>query len=221
MLVILQGVLVRYGALLTALVFSGFFALALLALVFRDRAPVRPLFCLFVVTLVLGSSLTAIQPIPVVNANEYTAIAPERNTHYGLRVVDEDGKELPYDPKAMRPNLQNEELAENIGKEQNGSEKTQISYTRAERTRVAAFLLREAREYRQDVQAGSNPLELFSFPPHHVRGHWSAAELRNYSEFVGVRVYRMEVTFRDGGRETVVTDSNRVYEYRPTNTTSR
>lgn len=220
MFVVLPEFLAPYGTLLAASVFVGFFVVALLAFVFRNRRGVRPLFGLFLVTLLLGSSLTAIQPTPIFNANEYTTTAPEQYDHYDLRVVDEDGNELAYDPAAMRPNLQNEELAENIGKPVTGSEKTQLAYTDAERAESAAFLLREAQEYRQRVESGPDPLALLAFPPHHLRGHWSATELRTYSNFVGIRVYRMHVTFTDDGRETVVNSETLVYEYSTSNTTS-
>jgi hypothetical protein len=215
-----NGILSQYGSLPAIAVFFGFFAVALVALMLRDRKHIRPLFGLFIVTLILGSSLTAIQPIPVINANEYTVISPEQYTHYDLRVVDADGDELPYDPRAMRPNLQNEELAENLGKKRTGSNKTEIAYTRAERRQISGFLLEEAREYRHDVKTGSYPRSVFTFPPHHVRGHWSASDLSNTSEFVGIRVYRMDVTFRNRGREAVVNDEELVYEFREGDTDS-
>lgn len=212
---VLVEYLVRHGGFFSAAVFWGFFAVSALVLLLRDREEVRRTYVVLLLVALLGSSLTGLQPIPLVNANEYTSVSSEQYVHYDLRVVDADGRELPYDPQAMRPAIQNEELAENMGEVNVGSEKTEISYTEAERRAMAAFLLREASEYRTDVEAGWNPLSVFRFPPHHLRGHWSAEELAGYSEFVGIRIYRIEVTFTDDGRRTIEGDSELVYEYRP------
>lgn len=204
---------VQHGTVIKAIFFGLFFGGALVALVLRRRGSVRTAFVVCVLLLVLGSGLTGLQPIPIVNANEYSRIAPGLYEHYDLRVVDADGNELPYDPRAMRPAIQNEELAENIGRVDSGSEKTDVVYTPAERRDVSAFLLANAREYRQSVTAGGDPLSVLKFPPHHLRGHWSAEELEGYSTFVAIRVYRVEVTFTDDGTRTVVGEERLVYEY--------
>lgn len=204
---------VQHGTLISGVFFVVFFGGSLVALALRSREPVRSAYVVCVLLLVLGSGLTGLQPIPIVNANEYSKVAPEEYEHYDLRVVDADGRELPYDPRAMRPAIQNEELAENIGRPDTGSAKTDVVYTPTERREVARFLLANAREYRQRVVAGGDLLGVLKFPPHHLRGHWTAEELADYSEFVAVRVYRVEVGFTDDGRQAVVQEEQLVYEY--------
>jgi hypothetical protein len=209
-------IFVQYGTLLTTIVFCGFFSISLVALVFRDHEMVRQLYVVFLLCLVLGSSLTGLQPIPIVNAHEYSSVASEQYTHYDLRVVDTEGRELPYDPRAVRPAIQVEELAAIMAK---GDVNTsQVSYTPSQRREMAAFLLRSAREYRRGLDAGQEPLaalvSALKFPPHHLRGHWTAKELSEFSRFVAIRVYRIEVTFAENGRRAVTGDETLVYEYR-------
>ena len=212
---LLSEVFVRFGTLLKIAVFVGFFVASLAALAFRNREVVRRSYVVFLLCLLLGSSLTGLQPIPIVNANEYSSVSPERYTHYDLRVVNADGDELPYDPAAMRPAIQNEELAENMGKVGVGSNKTRVAYTPSQRREMAAFLLRNAREYRDGLDAGWDPLAALAFPPHHLRDHWTAGELDGFSKFVAIRIYRIEVTFAENGRRTVTDEAELVYEYRP------
>ena len=209
----ISDIFVQFGTLLKIAVFFGFFVVSLVALVFRNREVVRRSYVAIILCLLLGSSLTGLQPIPVVNANEYSSVSSERYIHYDLRVVDIDGRELPYDPPAMRPAIQNEELAENMGKVGVGSNKTQLAYTPSQRREMAAFLLRNAREYRRQIDPGWDPLASLAFPPHHLRNHWTSEELNEFSRFVAIRVYRIEVTFTKDGRRVVTDGEQLVYEY--------
>lgn len=211
---VIVEVISRYSALVSAAVFFGFFAISIVALIFRDREVVRRSYVGFLLCLLIGSSLTGLQPIPIVHAHEYSGIAPEQHVHYDLRVVGEDGNELPYDPQAMPPVIQNEELAANMGKVGDGSERTQITYTPSQRREVAAFLLENAREYRRQLEGGRNPLTALTFPPHNLRDRWTVKELNRVSRFVGIRVYRVEMTFTSDGRRVVVDREKLVYEYR-------
>lgn len=222
-----SAIFAQYGVLLATLVFVVFFASWFAAFVFRDRLlTYRPymvgIFCLVLV----GSTLTGLQPTPIHHVNEYSSVAPTEDVHYDIRVVDADGTEIPYDPRAMRPNLQNEEIAENIAKVGVGSQKTDLAYTESERDVMAAFLFDEALEHRRHVVAERDYLRPVRFPPHHLRNrlvekadnYWTTDQLDDYAPFVALRIYRMHVVIAEDGSEVTVADERLVYEYRPGDT---
>ena len=197
----------RYRDHVAALLFVGFFAAAAVVLA---RGADERLRTAFVGCLLLGLAvpgITGLEPYPFVDMREFTTPASQSETAYEIRVVDEDGAELSYDPRAAPPMIdatlrtQGERMVEEY----------RASTCRA----VAAHLLEEAREYRSTVE-DRPPLsaELFDFPHHKIAFRWTPDDLDDRAAFVGVRVYRISMTTSEDGRTVESRTETRVVDVR-------
>jgi len=212
---LLAGFLADFETALSASVFYGFFVMSLVALAFREHDLIRRSYVVVLLCLLLATSLTAFEPIPLRDVHEYSSVSSEQRTHYEVRVVDAEGDELPYDPLAVPPAREATSLGI-VGENMVAGPDARTTYTPSQRREVARYLLRSAREYRRRLKAGRRrPATALAFPAHYLRDYWTTDELRDYSRFVAIRVYRTEVTFSENGQRPVVLDEESVYTYRP------
>lgn len=172
----------------------------------------------FVVAMLIGLFVPTVSGIlfpPFANWYFFTSPAESTNTGYQVFVVDETGNELRYSPYAAAP-----------GKADTQGERIITEYDAETDCQTAAFLLRQAREHRANIQDGLSPLEYIRYrgilgrapyrSPNDVS--WTQDELQRFNTFVGIRVYTINVTTSADGTE--ITDMNRAlsFEYRPNNT---
>ncbi|MFC7020863.1 MULTISPECIES: hypothetical protein [Haloarcula] len=212
-------VLRAYAGLVLPLIFFGFFAVVGLALLFNRRPEVRRTFAVgFVVVFLLCQvSLVPLTVPPLTTYHKFSNTWDQERVEYEFRVVDENGQEIPFDSKSTlafegirMSRLHHQMLTE---------------YSEAENQEVARFLLQSSREYRGELEAGGGRNALVwsdggvklrhavNFPAHGHVGTWTPAELRQYGEFVGLRLYRVEIETSADGSEVVSKSETVVFEY--------
>lgn len=159
----------------------------LLMLALADRRFARRLWlggflsALLVVT-VLGAPI-----VPVVDMHKFAEPTPEEQTYHELRVVDEDGQEIRYDTRAVPPVQGTRTSA--LG------HRMVHRYDDGRRLELAAFLIREAEEYRESVLAGPRLHERLEPPRYVDEARWTPAAVGEMSSFETIRVYRHTVVF--------------------------
>lgn len=167
--------------------FVGFFVFAALLVRFRHRRGARKLF-VFVVLATMTIPLVGLPQLPPFTSYMlYSQTAPEELETAEIRVVTEDGRELLYDARAAQPmtgpvlNLLAERMAS--------------ACDPAEPRRFGAYLLENARAYRQSVTSdGQAWASYVDFPRHNLDFRWHESELRDLGRFTAVRVYEVVVT---------------------------
>ncbi|MFC7028202.1 hypothetical protein ACFQJ5_12465 [Halomicroarcula sp. GCM10025324] len=219
MLLQLIDVLRAYAGLVLPLLFFGFFAIAGLALLFNRRPEVRRTFAVgFVVVFLLCQvSLVPLTVPPLTTYHKFSNTWDEERVQHEVRVVDENGRELSLDSKST--------LAFEGIRMARLSHQMLNEYSEAENQEVARFLLQNAREYRSELEAGGGRNALvwtdggvklrhaINFPAHGHTGTWTPAEVREYGEFVGLRLYRVEIVSSADGSEVVSQSEAVVFEY--------
>lgn len=224
----LLGWLLQYRWVLLPGFFFGFFGLALLAVSADEESPIRRGFLFVVVVLLLGSNLTGIGVLPLVELQKFSIAESENVTYHELRVVDADGNELVYDARAAPP-LQGalvRWLARDMA----------TTHTPAVRQRVGRYLLRRARQYRASLRDDSVSMASYVDYPRHVLDHrwpadsvdgtgaravpheWSGVSLGSYDRFVAIRVYEVEITSSADGRTITAYSERKVVEVRANDT---
>lgn len=159
----------------------------LLMLALADRRFARRLWlggflsALLVVT-VLGAPI-----VPVVDMHKFAEPTPEEQTYHELRVVDGDGREIRYDMRAVPPVQGTRTSALGYRMEHR--------YDDERRLELAAFLIREAEEYREAVLAGPRLHERFEPPRYVDEARWTPATVSGMSSFESIRVYRHTIVF--------------------------
>ena len=188
----------RLIAVLTDLhlvLFVGFFTLAALALLFRDRKGVRATFLvIFIVLLVIQGTVVP----PGWPFNGWTLFgqeAPQEEIRYEYRVADAEGNELLYDTRAtgvlITPVMDRYARKSTVGY-------WGETYTPADRERVGQYLLSEARSYRDSVESGEFD-EDWKFPRHQLDFEWTRDRLASHGEFVELRLYRVKIELSETG----------------------
>ena len=104
-------------------------------------------------------------------------------------MVDESSDELRFDGNAAPP----AGALTTFG----GGIATRYSESKAES--AAKYLLDCAITYRQRVQDGRGMRPYVDFPPHALGYGWDQRTLERYGDFVGLRVYRVELEFTESG----------------------
>jgi len=192
---------------LRGLFFISFFSGAALAYVYRDRFHLRQLFVVTFVVCVLAVNMTSVGFAPLVDLHKFSGAGPTEKTDYELRLTDVDGKETLLDARATRPippsrlTLLGETLVENCNA--------------TEREAMAAYLLEEARSYRNSVEA--DPLvrsDRLRFPQHEYGYRWTKRGLSEYGNFTGLRIYELERRLTRDGSAIESASETLVYEFR-------
>lgn len=211
-------VLRPYADLILPLMFFAFFSVTALAIFFSDRQYVTKSYLAgFLVVLLLFQTVMPITVTPFMNWHKFSGPQPVESTDYEIRVVDASGQEIKVDKKAtlafdgIYP-LPAERIVSNDSGETNRE--------------VARWLLDRTREYRTQVERGdpsrgtipsdawNHPRRLYRFPAH-SSGGWTAEELSEYSEFVGIRVYEVRTETSTDGTEIESQSEELVLELYP------
>lgn len=171
--------------------FFGFFAVAFVAIALGDRWRAKTTFVVFVFSLLLiFNFIVPVTLSPFVEWGHFSNPTPETVHHDEIRIVDANGKELKIDRRAT--------LAfDGIAISQLTSAMVE-QYDDEQNEAVARHLIAESRAYREDVHSRS-PSRFLRYPHHSLTSSWTPDVLREYDEFVGIRIYRMTyVTSPDG-----------------------
>lgn len=177
------------SSLFAKLAFLGFFALALVAVVFHRRPVVRRVYvvCFFAGLLVV--SVTVVQAYPLNDLHKFSFTGEDEETVYKMYVVDEDGNELRFDrrvvPTYAPPPPPYTTMAEVLA----------TRCTEREATLVGRYLLARAASYRERVTTGGSPLDWVDFPRHHIEDRWTASQLEDFGTFTALAVDRVDITF--------------------------
>lgn len=171
--------------------FIGFFAVAFIAIALGRRLYARTAFIAFFFALLLVFNFVAPTALfPFVAWAQFSTPMSETAHHNEIRIVDENGKELKIDNRAT---LTFDGIS--IG---SLTDKMVETYDDEQNEAVARHLLRESTAYRDELHTRSSARYL-RFPHHGLTSSWTPEILREYDEFVGVRIYEMTfVTSSDG-----------------------
>ena len=75
------------------------------------------------------------------------------------------------------------------------------------------YLLMRGREYRSELENQSQIVSPAQFPAHGRTDIWTKEQLNKYSEFVGIRLYQVDIRTSDDGTEVVAYSKRRLMEY--------
>lgn len=215
-----------YAEFILPLAFFGFFLAAGLAIYYRrNRRVVTSFLAGFLVVMLLFQTVMPVVVTPFMNWHKFSNPREPTEVRHEIRVVDADGNELRYDNEAtlafngVRMSALHRQMREEYSEERNRE--------------VARFLLERAREYRTQVERGTprrgatwteegvRPSRAIRFPAHGHTSTWTADQLSEYSEFVGIRLYRMEVVTSEDGTEVVSYTERRLFEHYSTENPDR
>ncbi|MFC6835070.1 hypothetical protein [Halomarina ordinaria] len=191
--------------LLVPLFFVGFFAAAIVAVAFAGNRYIRGTYLAGFFTVFIAVNLfVSVIPAPVVHWHKFSDVRDQDQTHYELRVVDAEGRELQYDNKAT--------LGANGVAMADLHREMRTERTAEGNREMGQYLLDRATRYRSSVEE-ERPWRFLRFPPHSTTGTWTPQRLSNYDEFVGVRLYRFNVSTSEDGQEVTDTDETLLLSY--------
>jgi hypothetical protein len=211
-------ILSPYFSLVTPLLFVGFLLGAIIAIAFSDRDWVRRTYLGgFVAALIVTNLFLPFTPVPLVQWHKFSDPRAANQTHYEVRLVDANGKELAYDGDALG------EYSMNPPREMLVDEDSIEKYSGPRRAPsgkadVARYLLEEGTEYRRHV-ARTGPWSIQNYKPG-MADSWWRVDLSTYDRFVGLRVYKINVNSSQDGTEITAMSETKVYEYVSNRTTT-
>lgn len=177
-----------YGDLILPGFYVAFFAGTLVLLALSDREMARRVWLAGFLSVLVVITVLGAPVLPVVDMHKFSQPTPEERTYHEFRVVDADGEEIRYDTRAIPP--------------MQGTRTSSLGYSMIERydderrLELAAFMLKHAREYRANVEAGGPSAVERLQPPRYVdEERWTAADLAGLSMFESLRVYRHTIVF--------------------------
>lgn len=174
--------------------FVGFFALALIAVLFPRHDLVRRLYVGLFFAGLVAVSVSLLQLYPLADLQKFSWTASDEEVVHKAYVVDESGDRLRLDrrlvPTYAPPPPPYTNVAATLA---TGCTEREAGY-------VGGYLLQRAAEYRERLaDGGRGPLELVDFPRHHVEDRWTASELDEYGDFTAITVYRETISFEPDG----------------------
>ncbi|SEO22743.1 hypothetical protein SAMN04487948_101206 [Halogranum amylolyticum] len=183
----------------------GFFLVALVAIALSDDRTVRNSYLAgFFALLVVVNLFAPVTPAPVIKWHKFSEVRGTEKTEYVFRVVDADGAELTYDDEAT---LNTGSVAPSYVRL-----KMQNEFTPAQNAETAQWLLDRAAVHRERV-TNPSPTRFLYFPRHAMADTWTRETVADYSEFTGLRLYRVDMTFAEDGTEVTSYTETLVYEY--------
>lgn len=197
-----------YAHLILPGFYLAFLGGTLCMLVLKRRAYARRLwlagfFSSLLVVTVLGAPI-----LPVVEMHKFPEPTPEEQSYHEIRIVDAEGNEIRYDARAVPP--------------MQGTRTSRLGrwmverYSDEKRLEMAAFLVAEAEEYRTELLTdGREPLERLQPPRYVDEERWTAAEVRDLSQFESIRVYRHTVVFSEDSTEIASKETELRLEVNP------
>ena len=186
------------------LAYISFLAGMAVAYIFRDRYNMRKL-CVgvFIVCLVVPN-IAGIHIFPFVNLQKYTYAADDTVTQYEIRIVDEQGRELKLDPRAVEP-IRPHKITDTFAED----------YSADERNRTFEHIFWEVKSYREYIQSQPKIRRTaLEFPEHDIEDRWTYSELEKYEAFTTVRIYKVNKTFVNDNTAVAI-EREQVYEWSP------
>lgn len=174
---------------LEMIAFVVFIVVTIVATVLSKRMIVRRIYVVGLVAIILYCGLSGANHYPFISWHLFGYRAEPLIDFFELRVADEQGKELKYDARAVRPSLASpiRRLA------------LKMAEMRSDQfVELSIFLTNEARLYYIQPPI----LDELKFPPHQIGYKWKDTDI---GIPVGLRIYRVEVQFSEDGREVIAT----------------
>jgi len=194
-----------FSGLVRPLFFLVFFTFTAVALYYRDRVHLRKSYLTFFFICLLVVNIVSVQMFPVVHFHKFSSPGPEHQTLHEIRIVDENGNELDYDPRATPPLTGSRVFS--LG------ERMVHDSDEQKRCDTAEFILTQSHDYRTSVESGENIQDRIQFPRHTVDYKWTGNALNDYDEFVKLKIYETNVEFSGDGSGAEVTTEELVYEW--------
>lgn len=191
---------------LLPLAFGAFFVGTAIALAFNRRRYVRRTYVAGFFAVLVTINLIGLPVLPMMYWHKFSEPRPESQTHYEFRLVDTDGDELRYQTEAT--------LAVDGVTLASLQRKMLTDYSREKNERIARYLIQRAREHRQRVTTRS-PFRYLRFPPHGLIEGWDRETLARHSAFVGLRLYRVNLTTSADGTKVLSRSEEVVLEFFP------
>lgn len=180
----------HYFPIVVALVFLSSIVSVLFAVWHSKNPKIRKSFIALFFIGLLVVNLAPFPPLlPFSHLHKYTEPSSNPTTYYTIYVVDESGDELRYDGNAARPAGMLIKFGRGIATE----------YREPKAKSTAKYLLHRARTCQQHIENGRGTGHYLDFPPHALGYHWDGKTLAQYGDFVGLRVYYVEIWYTESG----------------------
>lgn len=194
-----------YQNLLLPLFFIGFFSATFITIyLHRNRYIKQTYLAGFFIGLIVFNTIMPIGILPYIDWHKFSEPREQEQTYHELRIVDANGEEIPYDKRAP----QNHEAGFHSSIMTDMTEK----YTEDRNREIMMFLLYRAEEYR-DQRENQSLIYYVRFPDHGMHGEWTGIQLAEYAEFVGIRLYQVDIRTSDDGTEITEYNEDRVFGY--------
>jgi len=188
------------------LFFALFFGITLLAFIFRRKRWVSVAWLTLVLGIQCYAGLADRIYFPFHNWKHYDKPARTENSFMILHVVDEHGREFPFDDRILSDELfsvgVNVQFAEHIINE------------RGSYNAHAHHIIQAANDLRRELADGRNVLiQVRDTVRRHQARRWSDEEVGKMGRIRGVRFYRYQVAFSDDGREVRNLEKELLHEF--------
>jgi len=186
-----------------ASLFVGFFLLMGVAIAASHRPQARGFGLALLTTLIFVHGLVGRTTWPFFSWHLYAFRAGPEVSFAELRLVDEAGRELRYDPRAIPPSLPTplRRLAGRLPELPAPAQRE-----------ISDFLVGRAETFRSQLRSGLPWWRWLRFPPHQWGWAWSSEAVAPTQGFQRLRVYRNDVRFDPQGRHIMERRSRLVWE---------
>ncbi|MFC7008684.1 hypothetical protein [Halalkalicoccus salilacus] len=198
-------VLRPYQNFLLPLFFIGFFSATFITIyLYRNKYIKQTYVAGFFIGLLVFNTVLPLGLLPYIHWHKFSEPREQEQTYYEFRVVDANGEEIPYDKTATLrvEGIRMSKLTNAMIDE----------YSEEKNREIMAFLLYRAEEHRDHTKQQSL-IYFASFPAHGMSGEWTETQLTEYAEFVGLRLYQVDIKTSDDGTEITAHEQDRVFGY--------
>jgi len=177
-------------------VFFGFYALTSIVLYLAHDKNARRFYLGILLVAIITPMLISMTVWPFYQWSPLHSSGELNDTTYTIYLVDNEGDEIRLDRRAV-PFI-TDSLHRNYAR------KMLREYNRTENKKLSKYILSNSCRYRDNVDE-IDLIGLLSFPKGQIDYKWKEEELKNISDFVGLRVYEREVVLSKNAR--IVSDS--------------
>lgn len=192
-----------YASLLLPLCFVAFFVVTAIALAYHRRQYVKRTYIAGFLAILVTINLIGLPILPMMYWHKFSEPRPESQTHYQIRLVTAEGKELSYPVDAT---LSVDSVSFSALLRQMRTE-----FSSAKNQRITRYLLKQARDYHRTARDQS-VLRYLRFPPHGFLESWDRETVRSHFRLVGIRFYRINLTTSPDGTEITSRSKTLLFE---------